>query len=120
MRRTAIRIGAVAASVVATVAVAASPAYALSYRCKGECTTDWVWANQTGRYVNARVQNPYSAIDPRWCSWNVRDYDNGKIVASGHVFDDEEDDVHVTGLYGRYKLYVSNSACWGQISDQPW
>ena len=117
MRRKTVSIATIAASVAIVLGVSATPAHALSYRCTGECTTDWVWANQSGRFVDVYVENPWNWGDPRWCSWKVRDYDNGKTVASGHVIDEESDSIRVPGLYGRYRLYVSNSACWGQISD---
>lgn len=117
MRKVAAKIGAAVVSGVAAVSLLASPALADSEMCRGECTTRPVFANGNGHFVDVRV-----VMDDNfglWCSWTVRDYDNNALVGSGTAFDEGGSNKRISGLYNRYKLFVSNSSCWGIIDNNP-
>ncbi len=117
MRNPLARIVAAASSLVAAIAISPTPAHAYWVQCQGECTAGPVWSNTPGNWIRVQINNPWS-IDPRWCSWTVRDSDNGALVGSGTAWDEESYSHQIDGLYNRYTLFISNSACNGRISNE--
>jgi hypothetical protein len=118
MRNLLARVGATLAVAAAVVALSATPVQAGSFGCWGECSFSGMPANASGHFIDVYVQNPWNWGDPRWCSWTLRDSANNALVGSGTVFDEEDDSVRIPGLYGKYTLFVSNSACFGHFDNE--
>jgi hypothetical protein len=100
----------------AAVGILATPAYADSASCNGPCTTRAVWRNSTTFSVSVYIEATSSL--PRWCNWEVRDYDNNRVVRSGSMNPLEViDSAYISGLYNRYKLVIKSSGCRGTLSN---
>jgi hypothetical protein len=74
-------------------------------------TTPTVRANPSGHYVRYHI----TGNDFRGEDWQMKDADTGIIVAQGHIdiFGSTNGMPKVTGLFGRYSIFVFNGAAGG-------
>jgi hypothetical protein len=110
------KLAAAALTGVAAVGVMAGPAFADSASCQGPCTTRPVWRNSTSYTILVNIESTSSL--PRWCYWEVRDYDNNQVVRSGSMNPLEViDSALLSRVYNRYVLKINSSGCRGTISN---
>ena len=108
LRRIAITIvgTALAAGLLVAVPTQASAGQSASCRVvRTSCTSGTIRANGTGHYINIFVDTGY-----RGANYYLWDYDNGNLVASGHVGGNSHLWRWVRGLYGQYAIQLTDSA----------